>query len=75
MNGKFAEEFAALMEVPVERITDDFRMEEQASWDSLALLSTIALIDSLFQRVLDPTELQAAQTFGDLKRLLEQAEA
>lgn len=67
---KFIEDFAALLEVSPERITDDFNMVEDAVWDSLAFLSTIALIDTHYQKVVDPMALQELITFGQLRALV-----
>jgi acyl carrier protein len=50
-------------------------MAAEAHWDSLALLSTMALIDKHYQRVVDPMAIQAAETFGELKTLIQPAEA
>jgi acyl carrier protein len=74
-NRDFIDAFAALLEVPAERITDSFKMAAEAHWDSLALLSTMALIDKHYQRVVDPMAIQAAETFGELKTLIQPAEA
>ena len=70
----FIDAFAALLEVPAERITDSFVMAEEAVWDSLAFLSTIALIDTHYQRVVDPVAIQSVVTFGELKRLIHAVE-
>ncbi|CAJ0809891.1 MULTISPECIES: acyl carrier protein [Ralstonia] len=67
---KFIEDFAALLEVSPERITDDFNMVEEAVWDSLAFLSTIALIDTHYQKVVDPMALQELTTFRELRALV-----
>lgn len=71
---KFVEEFAALLEVPSERITDSFNMVEEAVWDSLAFLSTIALIDSHYHRIVDPMAIQSVTTFGQLMQLVQAVE-
>ena len=67
---KFIEDFAALLEVSPERITDDFNMVEEAVWDSLAFLSTIVLIDTHYKKVVDPMALQELTTFRELRALV-----
>jgi acyl carrier protein len=73
-NSNFARQFAALFEVPAERITDSFNMAEEGEWDSITFLSTLALIDSHYHRIVDPISLQSVATFGQLKQLIRSAE-
>lgn len=67
---EFINEFAMILEVPSEMITDEFNMEKDAAWDSLAFISTIALVDKYYGMVLDGEVLKKISTFGELKLLL-----
>lgn len=66
----FKEAFAEILEISLELLTDDFNMEYGAVWDSLAFISTIALIDRYYNIVIDADVLKNVQTFGDIQSLL-----
>jgi acyl carrier protein len=66
----FRNDFAATLEVPVETITDNFSMSKDAVWDSLAIISTIALIDCHFNIVVSGEELINLERFSDIRALL-----
>ncbi|MFZ6752918.1 hypothetical protein ACO0KY_06015 [Undibacterium sp. Dicai25W] len=70
----FKKDFAAVLEIPCEKLTSDFNLVEGAVWDSLAFLSTMALIDKHYQMVVDPAELMNVVRFGQLLDILEVAE-
>jgi acyl carrier protein len=67
---KFLEEFADTIEVAKERLTDDFNMANDSAWDSLAFITTIALVDNYFSVVIDADVLRNTNTFGELKKLI-----
>ena len=46
-------------------------MAEDASWDSLALIGTIVLVDRVFGITLDGEALEKVGTFGELKALIQ----
>jgi nitrogenase molybdenum-iron protein alpha/beta subunit len=64
---KFLTDFADILEVAPDMLDDNFQLAGQPKWDSLALLSTIALIDAYRNIVVDPKRLLTLATFGDLR--------
>ena len=66
----FTEEFAGAIEVSKEILTDDFNMANDAAWDSLAFITTMALVDTYFNVVIDAETLATINTFGELKELI-----
>lgn len=59
---------AEIFEVEPEEITADTVLEELA-WDSLAMVSTIALFDELYSKEMRIDDLKACRTVGDLEAL------
>ncbi len=45
------------------------RLEDLENWDSLAVISFIALVDEHFDRLIESEKLAKAETSGDLYRL------
>jgi acyl carrier protein len=71
---KFYEGMAEIFEIDPAQITPQFDLTSaDAQWDSLALVSTIALVDDCFNVMLDGTALAACKTIGDIEALIEQA--
>lgn len=71
---KFYEGMAEIFEIEPASITPAFDLTSaEAQWDSLALVSTIALVDECFNVMLDGTELAACKTIGDIESLIEKA--
>lgn len=66
---EFLKKMAAVLEVEVVQETDE--LKSFAAWDSLSVLSTIAMIDSGYGANLHASEVQAAATAGDLWRVVE----
>ncbi len=66
---RFQEELAEILEIEPDRVTPDLRLED-TSWDSLAVVSTIALIDELYDETVNATALAACRTIGDIERLI-----
>ena len=65
----FLKKMAAVLEVEAVQETDV--LKSFAAWDSLSVLSTIAMIDSGYGVNLHASEVQAAATAGDLWRVVE----
>jgi acyl carrier protein len=65
---EFYEGLAEILEVDVEDINSDMRLEE--GWDSLAVVSTIALIDDVYDVQVHPNGIAECQTVGDLEKLI-----
>lgn len=61
---------AEILEADVEKITPELDLAQYA-WDSLAVVSTIALIDERFDMIVDGQALGKCQTVGDILKLIE----
>lgn len=66
---EFSEGLAEILEVEAAEITPDYELG--AAWDSLAIVSTIALIDEVYDRSVGVQELEDCKTVGDIQRLVE----
>ena len=66
---EFLKQMAAVLEVEAVQETDELKSFPQ--WDSLSVLSTIAMLDSCCGVNLHASEVQAAATVGDLWRVAE----
>jgi acyl carrier protein len=69
---QFYAELADIFEVDVSEITPDFDLHE-AGWDSLAIVTTIAAIDDVFDVTVSPAALADCRTVGDVERLVKAA--
>jgi len=71
---KFFEGMAEIFEVDVSKITSEFDLHtNQAAWDSLAIVSTIALVDDCFGVMLEGKKLGDCQKIADIENLITQA--
>ncbi len=68
----FLADLAAILEVPAASVGDDFELTAD-NWDSLAVLSTIALIDSTYEIIVPADDLMAARSIGELRRFIDAA--
>jgi acyl carrier protein len=64
----FFERMAEILEVPPGAVSADFRLAE-GQWDSVAVMSTIALIDELSGAAVSGEQMNACATVGDLLEL------
>ncbi|MES3057705.1 acyl carrier protein [Sphingomonas faeni] len=69
---KFYEEMAEILDVDPSEVGPDYELGKL--WDSLAIVSTIALIDELYDRSVSPDALGQCQTVGDIEKLAAAAE-
>ncbi len=67
---EFYEGLAEILEVEVDQINPDLQLEE-GSWDSLAIVSTIALIDDVYDIQVHPNGIAECKTVGDLEKLVD----
>jgi acyl carrier protein len=65
----FEKKIAAILEVESVQLTDS--LAGFSSWDSLAILSTLALVDSEYGVTLDPLQLAKAETVGGIWNLVD----
>ena len=66
----FYEGLAEILEVDVAKVTPTLDLHAR-SWDSLAVVSTIALADDCFNVLLDGQSLGECNTVGDIEKLIE----
>jgi acyl carrier protein len=71
---EFYEGLAEILEVAVDQVTPDLNLEE-GGWDSLAVVSTIALIDDVYDVTVHPDRLGDCKTVGDIEALVESERA
>jgi acyl carrier protein len=69
---RFYKELADIFEVDASEITPEFDLQE-AGWDSLAIVTTIAAIDEVFDVTVSPAALAECGTVGDIERLVKAA--
>ena len=67
---KLYEGLADIFEMDPSEVGPDTSLEE-VTWDSLAMVSTIALFDELFNQSVNVEKLKNCQTVGDIEKLVE----
>jgi acyl carrier protein len=65
----FLAKLAGLLEMPSGSLTGDERLEDLESWDSLAIMSFIALVDEHYGTAVAPKQIVACATVNDLATL------
>jgi len=65
---EFYKELADVFEVEQEEISDNYQMD----WDSLTLISTIAIIDEIFDIVINGDQLNECSSIESLWELIQQ---
>jgi acyl carrier protein len=74
MMSEFYNGMAEIFEVEVSDISPQFELHSgEAAWDSLAIVSTIALIDDLYNITLDGKKLGECNTILDIEKLINDA--
>ena len=66
----FYEEFASLLGIEKNAISEDSILSE-LEWDSMALISTMALIDEVFAVVVSGDQLTECITVADILKLVQ----
>lgn len=70
----FYEGMAEILEMEPSEVTPDLALENVA-WDSLAIVSTIALVDEVYDVALSPAKLAECVTVADIEKLALEAQA
>ena len=70
---EFQEGLAEILEVDAGELEDGFELGEL--WDSLAVVSTLALIDEVHDVTVGAEDLAECKTVGDIKKLISTAVA
>ena len=68
---QFFNELSEAMDIENIKLTKDTKLAE-IPWDSLAIISAIAICDSIFEVVLEVDSLSTCNTLGDIIELLKQ---
>ena len=70
----FYDGVAEIFEVDAVQISPDFALEsEEMAWDSLGIVSMIALIDECFDVMIDSADLANCESLGDIEKLIKKA--
>ena len=69
MTDAFKAGLAEIFEVDEAEITPDFDLKAH-NWDSLAIVSVIALVDECHDRLLEGSALARCETVADIERLV-----
>ncbi len=69
---QFYEGMAEILDVDASDVSADLDLGE--AWDSLAIVSTIALIDEMYDRSVSPDALSKCTTVGEVEKLSQAAE-
>lgn len=66
---KFFDGLAEIFEIEPNEVSESLSLASVA-WDSLAIVSTIALIDEQFDVMVDGQALASCETVGDIQKLI-----
>ena len=69
MLDEFREGLAEILEVEPDEVTPETELDE-AVWDSLAIVSAIALIDEVYNETVSADALAECKTVGDIETLV-----
>ena len=71
---EFYEGMAEIFEVSANKISSVFELHSgEAVWDSLAIVSTIALVDDCYKIMLDGKALGKCRKIADIEKLITEA--
>jgi acyl carrier protein len=64
----FVEHLAEALEQSPEGLSRETKLRDIPNWDSLAILTTISMVDEQYDVTLSGPELQECETIGDVHR-------
>jgi acyl carrier protein len=71
MMSEFYKGMAEILEIDESQVSGDLVLSSgDAAWDSLAIVSTIALIDDLYAKTLEGKKLTECITIADIEKLI-----
>lgn len=70
-NEKKIELIAEVMDVDPEKLTPETVLETMEEWDSIALISFIAMMDDEFEKIVKGSEIKEKKTVADLMAMME----
>ncbi len=59
------------LEIPIEKVSADYLLEECEAWDSMGMICVMTAIDDNFNIELEDDALLGCKTVGDIKSLIE----
>jgi acyl carrier protein len=71
----FLKELAPLLSVERKELTEDFALDPNTNWDSLTIISMMALMDDHFEVEISGEQLRRCSSIGDVLKLIEQSKA
>lgn len=70
-NEKKIELLAEIMDVEPEKLTPETELESLEEWDSIALISFIAMMDDEFEKIVKGSEIKEKKTVAELMAMME----
>lgn len=67
----FVQDFAEAIEVDVASITPETKFKDIDSWDSMAVLNIIAMVDDKYQKTIGGDEIEKSTTIAELWEKIE----
>ncbi len=67
---QFIAAVAEILEIDAGGLSGSEVLEDVGNWDSLSIISFVAMVDSELNQVVDPEKLKQAKTFNDLATLV-----
>lgn len=71
MDKKFVEIISNELEIPIEKVSKDYLLEECKAWDSMGMICVMTAIDDNYDIELEDDALLGCKTIGDIKSLIE----
>jgi acyl carrier protein len=71
----FLNDLAELFSVTREDLTDDFKLDANTNWDSLTIISMMALMDDHFRVEISGEKLRACSSLGQVLILIKETGA
>jgi len=71
-NEKKLELIAEAMDVEINMLTLDTKLEDLEEWDSIALISFMAMMDDEFDKIIKGSVVKEQKTVGELVALMEE---
>jgi len=60
-----------LLDIEKDTLSEDTRLEDISEWDSIAVISTIAMFDNLFGKIITSEEIKDFKTVKDITDKME----
>ena len=66
---EFIKQVSDILEIDPKNLTGSEILEEIGNWDSLSIISFVAMVDAELNRIVSPEKLRQAKTIDDLVEL------